>query len=336
MSLSRRQALLGLAGLGGLGGGGLLATCPAVHAQTGAGPTWPQKPVRVVIPYAAGGPTDIVGRVMAQRFTEDFNQSFVVENKPGAGANLGAEQVARAAPDGQTLLVGTTQHVINLTLFRELKYDLFRDLVAVSQLTAGPLVLVVPANSPLKDVADLVAYAKAHPGALSFASSGNGSSTHLAGEMLRARMGIEIVHVPYKGSGPALADVMGGQVSFMLDTMLSAMPLVKAGKLRALAVTSLIRSPGAPQLPTLAESGLPGYEAVSWNGVFVPARTPPELVARISTEVRRILQLPEVREKFAAQGYSALGSTPEEFRRFVQAEADKWGPIVRASRATID
>jgi len=309
---------------------GMLASATAL-AQS-----YPAKPVRVVVPYPPGGPTDIVARVVSQKLTEQTGQQFLVENRAGAGGNIGAEAVARAPADGYTLLVATTAHAINPSLFKQLGYDLQKDFAPVSQLTGGPLVIVANPSLPAKDVRELIALAKAKPGALNFASSGNGQSTHLSAELFSSMAGIKMNHVPYKGSAPALTDVIAGQADLMFDTMLSAMPQVKTGKLKALAVTSAARSPAAPDLPTVAESGLPGYEAIAWNGLLAPAGTPKDVVATLNAELKRTLELPEIRERFAAQGFGAAWSPPEKFSAFIQAELAKWAKVVKASGATVD
>lgn len=296
---------------------------------------YPSKPVKLVVPYPPGGPTDIVARVIAQRLQTQTGQAFVVENLPGAGGNTGAAAVARAAPDGYTLLVATTAHAINPSLFKNLSYQFGKDFAPITQLTAGPLVIVVNPALPVKTVGELINLAKAKPGELNFASSGNGQSTHLAGELFNATAGTKIRHVPYKGSAPALTDTMGGQTQLMFDTMLSAMPHVKGGKLRAIAVTSAQRSPAAPDLPTVAES-LPGFEAIAWNGLLAPANTPREIVAKLSAELRTAMEQPEVRERFEAQGFAGAWTPPEAFAGFIHAEIDKWAKVVQVSGATVE
>lgn len=297
---------------------------------------YPAKAVKVIVPYPPGGPTDIVARVVAQKLSEQTGQQFVVDNRGGAGGNIGAEAVARAPADGYTLLVATTAHAINRTLFKQMSYDLMKDFVPVSQLTAGPLVIVANPALPATNVKELIALARAKPGELTFASSGPGQSTHLAAELFDTMAGVKMTHVPYKGSAPALTDTMGGQVSLFFDTMLSAMPHVRSGKLKAIAVTSAARSPAAPEIPTVAESGLPGYEAIAWNGLLAPAGTPKEVVARLNAELRKALELPEIKERFAAQGFAAAWSPPEKYAAFLEAEIDKWGKVVKFSGATVD
>ena len=315
--------------------GALFTACTAFAAAAFA-QGYPAKPVKVVVPYPPGGPTDIVARVVSQKLSEQTGQQFLVENRPGAGGNIGAEAVAKSPADGYTLLVATTAHAINPSLFKSLSYQLLKDLVPVSQLTSGPLVIVVNPALPAKSVAELIALAKAKPGTLNFASSGNGQSTHLSAELFNSMAGVKMNHVPYKGSAPALTDVMGGQAALMFDTMLSAMPHVKSGKLKALAVTSAKRSPAAPDLPTVAESGLPGYEAIAWNNLLAPAGTPKDVIAKLSAELKKVLDQPDVKERFGAQGFAAAWTTPETSTAFMQSEVEKWAKVVKASGATMD
>ena len=297
---------------------------------------YPSKPVRVVVPYPPGGPTDIVARVLFQQVAESTGQQFVIDNRAGAGGNIGAEHVAKSPADGYTVLIGTTAHAINMSLFKSLNYDVQKDLAPVSLLTQGPLVLVTHPQFPANSVKELIDMAKAKPGSLNFASSGNGQSTHLSAELFNSMAGTKMIHVPYKGSAPALSDLMSGQVGIMFDTTLSAMPFVRAGKLKALGVTSPQRTPAAPDVPTIAESGLPGYEVFAWNGVFVPAGTPKPIVAQLNEEIRKAMQLPQVRDKFSAQGFAASWNTPDQFGVFVRNEVDKWARTVKASGATLD
>ena len=307
-----------------------------IAASAACAQGYPSKPVKLIVPYPPGGPTDIVARVVAQKLSEQTGQQFIVDNRGGAGGNIGAEAVARAPADGYTLVVATTAHAINRSLFKNLSYDIKKDFVAVSQLTAGPLVIVANPSLPARDVKELIALAKSKPGELAFASSGPGQSTHLAAELFDTMAGIKMTHVPYKGSAPALTDVMGGQVALFFDTMLSAMPHVRAGKLKALAVTSATRSPAAPDIPTVAESGLPGYEAIAWNGILAPAGTPKEVVAKLNAELKKALELPEIKERFAAQGFAAAWSPPDKYAAFLDAEVDKWAKVVQVSGATVD
>ena len=315
---------------------GLLLTA-SLPAQTQApASAYPVKPVKVIVPYPPGGPTDIVARVVFQQVSDSTGQQFIVENRAGAGGNIGAEAVARAPADGYTLVVATTAHAINMSLFKNLNYDVLKDFAPVTLLTQGPLVLVASPAFPVASVRELIALAKAKPNTLNFASSGNGQSTHLSGELFNTMAGIKLAHVPYKGSAPALTDVIGGPVPLMFDTMLSAMPFVRAGKLKALAVTSAQRSPAAPDLPTVAESGLPGYEVVAWNGLLAPAGTPKAVIDRLSEELAKAMSVATVREKFGVQGFGASWNTPEQFGSFLRSEVAKWAKTVKASGATLD
>jgi tripartite-type tricarboxylate transporter receptor subunit TctC len=308
----------------------LVLTAPA-NAQS-----YPNKPVRVVVPYPPGGPTDIVARVLFQQVSEATGQQFLVDNRAGAGGNIGAEIVAKSPADGYTLLIGTTAHAINMSLFKNLSYDVQKDFAPVSLLTQGPLVLVAHPQFPANSIKEVIELAKSKSGGLNFASSGNGQSTHLSAELFNTMAGIKMSHVPYKGSAPALTDVMSGQVDVMFDTTLSAMPFVKAGKLKALGLTSPVRSPAAPDVPTIAESGLPGYEVFAWNGVFVPAGTPKAIIQQLNDQIRKSMLLPQVKDKFSAQGFAASWHSPENFGVFVQNEVDKWTRTVKASGATLD
>jgi len=317
----------------------VVATALPLFAQSNdaaSASSYPNKAVRVIVPYPPGGPTDIVARVVFQQVSETTGQQFIVDNRPGAGGNIGADLVARAPADGYTLLIGTTAHAINASLFKTLGYDVIKDFAPVTLLTQGPLVLVATPDFPANNVRELIALAKAKPDTLNFASSGNGQSTHLSGELFNSMANIKLAHVPYKGSAPALTDVMSGQVPLMFDTMLSAMPFVNGGKLKALAVTSSTRSPAAPNIPTIAESGLPGYEVFAWNGLLAPTGTPKAVIAKLSEELKRAMQLPRVKEKFSAQGFQASWDSPEQFGVFLKNEVDKWGKTVRASGAKVD
>ena len=313
--------------------GAMLPGAALAQAQPTA---YPNQPVKVIVPYPPGGPTDIVARVVFQQVSQAMGQLFIIENRAGAGGNIGAEAVARAPADGYTLLVATTAHAINMSLFKNLNYDVLKDFAPVTLLTQGPLVLVATPGFAAGNVRELIALAKAKPDALNFASSGNGQSTHLSGELFNTMAGIKLAHVPYKGSAPALTDVIGGQVPLMFDTMLSAMPFVKSGKLKALAVTSPQRSPAAPDVPTIAESGLPGYEVFAWNGLLAPIGTPAAVIARLSDELKKAMELPQVREKFSVQGFAASWDTPEQFGGFLRGEVAKWTKTVKASGATLD
>ena len=318
----------------------LAAACAAAFAAplAQAQDKYPSKPVKIIVPYAPGGPNDIVARLLAQKLGEIDGQSFIVENKPGGGSNIGAEFVAKAPADGYTLLVAATSHAINMTLFpkEQLKYNLLTDLAPVSMIMTGPLVLVTRPDFPASNLKELVAAAKAKPGELSFASSGNGSSTHLGGEMLNSAAGIKTIHVPYKGSGPGLTDVMGGQTTYMLDTMISATPFVNSGKLKALAVTGKKRSAVLPNVPTVAEQGYPNFEAVAFIGMLAPAKTPAPIIDKLNADLQKVLATPEIKDKLAAQGFTAEWMKPADFGSFIGKEVPKWGAIVKSANVKID
>lgn len=310
----------------------------------GAQGAWPGKPVRIVVPFAAGGTTDILARALAPELQRAFGQPFVVDNKPGAGGNSGAAEVAKAPGDGTTLLMGTVgTHAINPALYPKMPYDHVKDFVPVTLVAGVPNVLVMNPGSAqrlgVNSVADLVKALKANPGRLNMASSGNGTSIHLAGELFKTMTGSFMVHIPYRGSGPALIDLMGGNMDVMFDNLPSAMPHIKSGKLKALAVTSAVRSQALPDLPTVAEAGGPalkGYEASSWFGLLAPAGTPAEVVARLQQETAKALATPALKERLQAQGAIPSGMTPAEFARFIDAETRKWAGVVKASGAKVD
>ena len=305
----------------------------APHAARAAD-AYPAKPVRFVVAFPPGGGTDIIARSIAQKLAERIAQQVVVDNRPGAGGNIGTDIVAKSAPDGYTLLMGSAGPLaINASLFGKMPFDPIKDLAPVTLAASTPNVLVVHPSLRAATVKELIALAKARPGEINFASSGHGTPAHLAGELFNSMVGVKMVHVPYKGAAPALADLLGGQVQLMFSTMPPALPHVKDGKLRALAVTSAKRSPAAPDLPTLDEIALPGFEANTWHGVVVPAGTPATIVARLNREIVAILHLPDVVERFSSQGAEALGSTPEEFAAYIRSETLKWAKVVRDSGA---
>jgi tripartite-type tricarboxylate transporter receptor subunit TctC len=297
---------------------------------------WPDRPVTLVVPYPPGGPTDIVARVVAQGLGDALKQTVIVDNRAGAGGNIGADMVAKSAPDGYTLLIATTAHAINMSLFTNLTYDIRKSFAPVSLLTSGPLAVVTRPDLPATDIASLIALAKSQPGKMTYGSSGNGQSTHLSAAMFNVMAGTTMVHVPYRGSAPALTDVMGGQTDIMFDTMLSSMPYVKGGKLKLLATTGRARSAAAPDTPTVAEAGLPGYEATAWNGLVAPAGTPEAVLTQLSAALKTVLAKPDVQEKFAAQGFAAQWMAPATFGAFVNDEIDKWATVVKTSGATVN
>jgi tripartite-type tricarboxylate transporter receptor subunit TctC len=280
---------------------------------------------------------DLGTRILAERLRDDLGQPVIVENKPGAGGGLGAAEVAKAAPDGYTIMGGTiSTHAINASLYTSLPYDPVKDFAAITLIARVPNMLVINNDIPAKNVAELIALMKASPGKWSFASSGNGTSQHLSGELFKGMASVEMQHIPYKGSPPALTDVMGGQVNMTFDNITTAWTLAKGGKLRALAVTTAKRSPVAPDVPTLAESGLPGYEVGSWQGVFAPAGTPPDVVKRLNTEIVKIINSPDVQKKLLELGAEPVGNTSEEFSALVKTEVVKWGDVVKKSGARVD
>jgi len=327
-SMSRHGLRLLLAALS-------LSLAAFAFAQTPA--AYPTKPIRLVVPFPPGGATDILAREVAKHLTEAWGQSVVVDNRPGAGGNIGSELVAKSAPDGYTLEMGTVgTHAINASLYSKMPYDHIKDFVPVILVAGVPNVLEVHPSVPVNSVQELIAYAKANPGKLNFASSGSGTSIHLSGELFKVMAGVQMTHVPYKGSAPALSDLLGGQVQLMFDNLPPSLPQIKAGKLRALAVTSSTRAPALPDVPTVAEAGLPGFEASSWFGVLAPAGTPPAIVAKLNAEIAKWLTTPEAKEKLANVGANIAGGTPEDFARHIQAETAKWAKVVKESGAKVD
>jgi tripartite-type tricarboxylate transporter receptor subunit TctC len=302
----------------------------------GAQEAYPSRPVRVVVPFAAGGGADAVGRAVADRLSERFGRPFVVDNRPGAAGNIGTEHVARAAPDGYTLLVVGPNHATNAHLFRQLPFDPVRDFAPISLLTSAPYVLVAHPGLEARSFQDLLALARARPGALSYGSAGNGTAGHLAMELIKSITGIDIVHVPYRGSPPLLADLVSGQVVVGFDNVLSSAPLIAAGRLRPLAVSGARRAPALPTVPTIAESGLPGFDVTVWQGLLAPAGTPAPIVARLSDETADALRAPDLRARLDVLGVEAIGSSPEAFARFIDAELARWGDAVRRSGARLD
>ena len=334
-------ALVTLPHLAGAAGllGAVASSCPA-QAQTG----WPNKPVRIVVPFAAAGTTDILARALAPELQRAFGQAFVVENKPGAGGNVGAADVAKSPNDGYHLLMGTVgTHGINAALYPKLPYDPIKDFVPVTLVAGVPNVLVVnPAMAQrhhINSVTDLIRYAKANPGKLNMASSGNGTSIHLAGELFKSMTGTFMVHFPYRGSGPALIDLMAGNTDVMFDNLPSSIPHIRSGRLKALAVTSAVRSSALPDVPTIEEAGGPalkGYEASSWFGLLAPAGTPMDIVSRIQQEAAKAMGTPALKERLQAQGAIPSGITSAEFARHIEAETRKWAQVVKVSGATVD
>jgi len=294
------------------------------------GQVYPTRPIHLVVPSSAGaGVTDIMARLVGRRLSARIGQQIVIDNRPGASGILGSEVVSRAAPDGYTLLIANVSLVVNPFLYPKVPYDPLTDFMPVTMVNSAPLLLVVHPSIAAKSVTELIAYAKSHTGQLNYGSGGLGSTPYLAAELFKSLSGIEVLHVPYKGGAPALSDLVGGQLSFMIENMPGTMPYVMARNLRALAITSPQRSPLAPELPTMAEAGVSGYEMSGWNGIFAVKGTPPEIVGRVHSEVAKILRAPEVRRELAALGAEPVGDTPDEFGAFLKADMARWGKIIQ-------
>jgi tripartite-type tricarboxylate transporter receptor subunit TctC len=305
-----------------------------------AAPAWPagypDRPVRMIVAVPPGGPADILARLVGPRLSEALGQTVVIDNRPGANGNIAYEMAARAAPDGYTFVLVAAGVVINPSLYREVRYDPLRDFAAITHGISVPNILIVHPSVPAGSLPDLVALAKKQPGKIAFASAGNGTSGHLALELFKQRAGIDVTHVPYKGGGPALAEVLAGQVQALFSLALAATQQVKAGKVRALAITSGKRSAVAPELPTVAESGFPGYEVVGWFGWLAPAKAPKEIVARLNAEIVKTLNLPEIRERLLSQSSEPVGDSPQAFAAFMKSEHDKWASVIRRAAIRMD
>ena len=308
----------------------------AALAATPAFAQWPAKPVKIIVPFAAGGPADIYARVLADKLQAALGQSFVVEDRPGGGAILGTEAAVQSAPDGYTLLMMSNTHTVNESLIPDKRYVLLRDLVPVAPVNYSDLVLVVHSSVPAKTLQEFLALARANPGKLNYASSGPGTPYHMAGELLKAMANVDIVHIPYKGSSGARTDILGGQVQMMFDAITTMAPNVRAGKLRALATSGKVRSTVLPEVPTVSEAGVPGYEAVIWLGLMAPANTPRPIVERLNAEITRIVTSPEIRKAWAEQGAVPLSMSPEEFGKYMREDIEKWARVVKISGAKPD
>ena len=306
-----------------------LAIAPA-YAQ------YPAKPVRLIVPFPPGGGTDTLARIYGQKLGESVGQQVIIDNRPGGGTNIGAEIAAKAPPDGYTLLMGNISHAINVTLYSKLNYDLVRDFAPISLLASTPNILVVHPSVPARSVRELIALARARPGQLDYASSGSGSSAHLAAELFGNMAGVKMNHIPYKGGGPAVIALVGGQCSVGFATTPSVIAHVKSGKMRGLAVTSAERSPSTPELPTISEAGVNGYEAGTWYGVLVPAGTAKDIIARLHSESVKLLKMPDVKTRLDTAGFETIGNTPEQFGTYIRTEIDKWAKVVKASGARAD
>jgi tripartite-type tricarboxylate transporter receptor subunit TctC len=308
----------------------------AMAATTPAAAAYPEQPIRLVVGFSAGGTTDVVARIVGKEVGEALGQPVVVENRPGAGSNIGAEMVARAKPDGYTLYMVAVTSAINQTLYKNIRFNLIDDFTPVALAVRVPNVLVVNPDLPVKSVKELVDYAKKNPGKLNFASSGSGTSIHMAGELFKQLADIDVVHIPYKGSSPAVTDLIGGQVDFMFDNMPSSWPQVEGGKLRALAVTTAERSKAAPDLPTMQEEGFPTFDVSSWFGVIAPKGTPDDVVEKLNKAIRAALAKPAVQSQMDDLGAIVADTTPEQFGDFIKSEVENWGKVVTASGATVD
>jgi tripartite-type tricarboxylate transporter receptor subunit TctC len=301
------------------------------HAQT-----YPAKPIRIVVPYLAGGAADVVARLIGQKMSESFGQSVLVDNRAGGAANIGSEFVAKAAPDGYTLLMGSPANVVNVSLFAKLPYDILKDLAPIVLMGTSANILVVHPSLPVKSVRELIAFATARPGQLTYASSGNASSNHLSGELFKSLARVDLVHVPYKGGGPAITDLLGGQVTMYFSSLPSALPFVRTGKLRALGVTSAKRAAVAPELPTIAEAGLPGYAFFAWHALLAPTGTPQGVIEKLNAEVVRIVNTSDARTRLESQGVDIVGGTPAGLASFLKEEIAKCAKLVKIAGIKVD
>ncbi len=309
----------------------------AAFAAAAPAQDYPAKPIRLIVPFPPGGGTDIAARTVANKLSETLRWTFVVENKPGAGGNLGVEQAVKSPPDGYTLVIGQTSNLaINPALYAKLPYDPLKDLSPIALIVSAPVVLVVAANSPYKSLGDLLAAARRDPGAVTFASPGNGTVSHLAGELLQRASGVKFTHVPYKGAAQAMTDLLGGQVQSFMSSVPSALAQIKGGRLRAIAVTSAKRAAEMPEVPAIAESGYAGFDATTWYGLLAPAGTPAAVIKRLNAEVNRALGMPDVSGRLAAEGGEVLGGSPERFASLLKVDHAKWGRIVKESGAKVD
>jgi tripartite-type tricarboxylate transporter receptor subunit TctC len=309
----------------------LLLAPVLVHAQA-----WPAKPVKLIVPFPAGGGTDAFARPLAAYLSQQLGQQFYIDNRGGAGGTIGAEIAAKSPPDGYTFLVGAVHHTIAESVYSKLPYSLERDLMPVTLVSIIPNVVVLSPKVPINSIAELIAFAKANPNKLNYGSAGNGTSHHLAPELFKTMTGVQLNHVPYKGAGPAMQDLIAGQVDLMFDGMGSSAPQIRGGKLKALAVTTATRSPAFPDVPTMQEAGVPGYEVTSWYGLWAPAGTPADIINRLQQEVAKAMLRPEIKEIWAAQGSGPGGNTPEQFDAFVRTEVVKWAKVVKDANIRID
>jgi tripartite-type tricarboxylate transporter receptor subunit TctC len=315
-------------------GAALILGTHVMQAQAAA---YPDKPIRFVVPFPPGGGTDTLSRSLAQKMADALGQSITIDNRPGAGGNIGADIAAKSAPDGYTIFMGQTSNLaVNPTLYSKLPFDPVRDFAPITLVTDTPLVIVVAQGSPIKNVRDLIALARARPGSINFASPGNGTVGHLSGEMFKREAGVEMMHIPYKGAAPALTDLIGGRVNVYFASAPAAMGQIKGGTIRAIAVTSRKRSPALPDVPTVAESGLPGFGASSWYGILAPAGTPKDIISKLNAAAVKVMQQPELKERMVAEGGEPIGDTPEQFAAFIKSEIAKWAKVVKDSGAHLD
>jgi tripartite-type tricarboxylate transporter receptor subunit TctC len=308
----------------------VIACAGAASAQT-----YPQHPVRVIVPFAPAGPTDVIARILGQKLSQSLGQQFVIENQPGAGGNIGIGNAAKSAPDGYTILVVSSSYVVNPSLYDKVPYDPYKDFMPVSMAAASPNVLVVNPSLPANNLKELIALIKANPGKYNFASAGTGTTPHLSGELFKLSLGLDIVHVPFNGAGPAIQSAVGGHTPIAFTALPPAAPMVKDGKLRGLAVTSATRSPALPDVPTIAEAGLPGQEADTLQGVLVPAATPPDIVALLHREIVKAIATDDVKQRFAELGFEAAGTSPEQFAAQIKDEVAKWGKVIREANIKV-
>jgi tripartite-type tricarboxylate transporter receptor subunit TctC len=316
----------------------LLMLCATLLPADAIAQGYPNKPIKMVTGYAPGGTSDILARLMAQQLNKSLGQTVIVDNRPGAGGNIGTDFVAKSAPDGYTLVMGASGPLaINMSLFAKMPYDNVKDLAPIAQVAAVPLVLVVHPTVTAKNLKELIAAMKAKPNDFSFGSAGNGTPQHLSGELFKSMAGgLDITHIPYKGTGPALSDLLGGQIKVMFETTIAVLPHIKAGKLRAIAVTTGTRSPELPDVPTIAESGVPGYESIAWYGMAAPAGTPREIITKLNAETVKIMKSPEISKRLKEMGSHLEPGSPEQFAAFIKAETAKWAKVVKESGAKVD
>ena len=314
----------------------LVAGAAFALATTAFAQSFPTKPVTIIVPFPPGGTTDVLARTLGQKLSDTWKQPVIIDNRAGAGATIGATAVAKAQPDGYTLLMGAVHHTIATSVYSSLPYDFQKDLAPITTVAMVPNVLAINPGLPAKNVKELVAYGKANPGKLTFGSNGQGTLQHLIGEQFGGLEGVEMLHVPYKGSGPLTTDLVAGQVTMSFDTITPVLGNIKAGKLRALAVTTARRSPALPEVPTLAESGLPGFDQGTWFGILAPAKTPPELVARLNRDIVAVLKSPEVQQRFAEVGAEPIGDTPQQMAARVKADTDKYATVVKQAKVRIE